>query len=247
MVKVSIACLIYKSTRWLDFVYEQVKKFTNLDENEFYFVANDACEAVLTHLKNRNIPHYIHNNTEEQRKEWYINNVYRAWNTAGKMAKGEYIVFINSDMAFSPRWLETLQESISHNTCVCSRLVERGVMRSGTYGIESNFGNVPEDYNEDEFIHFCENIKENALYPSGLYMPMLIKKEHMEKINYYPEGNIVPGSDIFNPEYAKIGEQCISGDTVLINKLKTIGVEHFTNFNSIIYHFQEGEMRDTIG
>ena len=247
MVKVSIACLIYKSTRWLDFVYEQVKKFTNLEENEFYFVANDACEAVLNHLKEKNIPHYIHNNTEEQRKDWYINNVYRAWNTAGRMAKGEYIVFINSDMAFSPRWLEILQESIKDNICLCSRLVERGVMRSGRYGIEQNFGNVPEDYNESEFLHFCENIKENINHPSGLYMPMLIKKNYMERINYYPEGNISPGSDIFNPSYAKLYEPCIPGDQVLIAKLKTLGVEHFTCFNSIVYHFQEGEMRDTIG
>lgn len=247
MPKVSIACLIYKSTRWLDFVYEQVKKYTNLEENEFYFVANDACDAVLTHLKNNNIPHYIHNNTEEQKKEWYINNVYRAWNTAGRMAKGEYIVFINSDMAFSPKWLEILQETIKDNICLCSRLVERGVLRSGTYGIEQNFGNVPEDYNEVEFLNFCENIKHDSINPSGLYMPMLIKKEYMEKINYYPEGNIIPGSDLFNPEYAKLGEPCMPGDQVLIAKLKTIGIEHHTSFKSIVYHFQEGEMRDTIG
>lgn len=247
MVKVSIACLIYKSTRWLDFVYEQVKKYTNLEENEFYFVANDACESVLNHLKDKNIPHYIHNNTEEQRKEWYINNVYRAWNMAGRMAKCEYIVFINSDMAFSPRWLEILQESINDNICLCSRLVERGVLRSGTYGIEQNFGNVPEDYNETDFLKFVENVKESAINPSGLYMPMLIKKEYMEKVNYYPEGNIQPNCDIFNPTYAKLREPCIPGDKVLIAKLKTIGVEHYTSFNSIVYHFQEGEMRDTIG
>lgn len=162
-----------------------------------------------------------------------------------KKAKGEYIVFINSDMAFSPRWLEILQETITDNMCLCSRLVERGIMRSGTYGIEQNFGNVPDDYNEEHFLQFSENIKENILHPSGLYMPMLIKKEYMEKINYYPEGNINPQSDIFNPIYSKIGEPCISGDTVLILKLKTIGVTHYTSFNSIVYHFQEGEMRDT--
>ena len=247
MVKVSIACLIYKSTRWLDFVYEQVQKYSNLEENEFYFVANDACDEVLNHLKVHNIPHYIHNNTEEQRKEWYINNIYRAFNTAGRMAKGEYIVFINSDMAFSPKWLEILQENIKDNMCLCSRLVERGVLRSGTYGIEQNFGNVPEDYNENGFLNFCENTKQNVLHPSGLYMPMLIKKEYMEKVNYYPEGNIQPGSDIFNPRYAKLGEPCIPGDIVLISKLKTIGVNHVTCFNSIVYHFQEGEKRDTIG
>jgi len=247
MVKVSIACLIYKSTRWLDFVYEQVKKHTNLEDNEFYFVANDACDAVLNHLKEQNIPHYIHNNNEEQRKEWYINNVYRAWNTAGRMAKGEYIVFINSDMAFSPGWLEILVKNMRENVCVCSRLVERGIMRSGTYGVERNFGNVPEDYNEAAFLEFIETIRLKQIHPSGLYMPMLIKKEYMEKVNYYPEGNIVPGSDIFNPVYAKRGEPCTSGDLILIQKLKTIGVGHYTNFNSLVYHFQEGEMRDTLG
>lgn len=245
MVKVTIACLIYKSTKWLDFVYEQVKKYTNLEGNEFYFVANDACDEVLNHLKVNNIPHYIHNNTEEQKKEWYINNVYRAWNTAGRMAKGEYIVFINSDMAFSPRWLDVLLESIHPDMCICSRLVERGILSSGLYGIEKNFGNVPNDYNEKDFLIFCDSIKQNLIAESGLYMPMLVKKEHMEKINYYPEGNIIPSSDIFNPEYAKVNEPCISGDRVLIQKLKTIGVNHFTSFSSIVYHFQEGEMRDT--
>jgi len=245
MVKVSIACLIYKSIRWLDFVYEQVKKYTNIDDNEFYFVANDACETVLHHLKENNIPHYIHNNTEEQKKEWYINNVYRAWNTAGRVAKGEYIVFINSDMAFSPGWLETLEKSITDSSVMCSRLVERGIMRSGKYGIEKNFGNVPEDYNEINFLNFVENIKKNEIHESGLYMPMLIKKEHIEKINYFPEGNIQPGSELFYPSYARQGEPCISGDKVFVSKLESIGIKHLTNFNSIVYHFQEGETRDT--
>ena len=191
----------------------------------------------------------MHNNTTEQKREWYINNVYRAWNTAGRMAKGEYIVFINSDMAFSPRWLETLQETIQDNICLCSRLVERGVLRSGLYGIEQNFGNVPEDYKEEQFLDFCKRIKTDQIYQSGLYMPMLIKKEYMERINYYPEGNIEEGSDIFNPIYAIPSEvyigkkRCISGDIVLMKKLLTIGVEHWTAFDSIVYHFQEGEMK----
>jgi len=253
MTRISIACLIYKSTRWLDFVYDQVKRYTNLEENEFYFVANDACEKVLLHLKNKNIPHYIHNNSEAQRKEWYINNVYRAYNHAGKMAKGEYIVFINSDMAFTPGWLDILYERISnpvspaYQSAVCSRLVERGVLGSGTYGIEKNFGNVPEDYREKDFLDYVNTIRVKECHDYGLYMPMLIKRDHMEAIGYYPEGNICPGSDMFNPTYATLGQPCVPGDKVLIEKLKTIGVKHYTSFDSIVYHFQEGEMRDTIG
>jgi hypothetical protein len=244
-VKVSIACLIYKSVRWLQFVKEQVEKFTNLDENEFYFVANDACDEVLNYLKNNNIHHYIHTNTEEQRKEWYINNVYRAWNTAGRVAKGEYVVFINSDMAFSPGWLDRLMLKYDDTKIVMSRLVERGVLRSGLYGIEKNFGNVPRDYKESEFVEYAKSIAENNLYPSGLYMPCLIKKRYLEAIQYFPEGNIVPGSDIFKPQYAKRGEACIPGDQVFIKKLNTIGITHWSAFDSIVYHFQEGEMRDT--
>lgn len=249
MVKVSIACLIYKSPRWLQFVYDQVRKYTNLENNEFYFVANDANDAVLTYLKDQNIPHYIHNNTEEQRKEWYINNVYRAWNTAIKAAKGEYIVLINSDMAFTPGWLDRLQETMQDDRMVCSRLVERGVLSSGRYGIEKNFGNVPGDYQEDAFLKYVDEIKEYTLNPSGLYMPCLLKKEHAEQVNYYPEGNIFAGSNLFAPEIPKQRPQgipIIPGDVVFVEKLKSIGVHHWTNFASIVYHFQEGEMRDTV-
>ncbi len=246
MVNISIACLIYKSTKWLQFVYDQVRKYTNLDDNEFYFVANDANESVLNYLKENNIPHYIHNNTEEQRKEWYINNVYRAWNTAGKMAKGKYVVFINSDMAFSPGWLDRLVEKIDDTKIINSRLVERGILSSGLYGIELNFGNVPSDYDENAFIKFSKQIAIPGLAKGGLYMPCLIKKEHLEQINYYPEGNVLPGSDIFNPIIAKKGEPCIPGDQIFVKKLELINVEHCTAFDSIVYHFQEGEMRDTI-
>jgi len=245
MVKISIACLIYKSTRWLKFVYDQVRKHTDLTDNEFYFLANDACQNVLDYLKNNNIPHYIHNNSETQRKEWYINNVYRAWNTAGKMAKGEYVVFINSDMAFTPGWLNSLINNKDNTKLITSRLVERGIMKSGLYGIESNFGNIPADYNEESFIAYSKSISENKIMPGGLYMPCLILKSILEKVNYYPEGNIKVDSDIHHPEYAVIGEACIPGDKVFIKRLNEIGITHWTDFNSIVYHFQEGEMRDS--
>ena len=245
MVKVSIACLIYKSTRWLQFVYDQVMKHTDMTDKEFYFVANDACPAVLNYLTEHNIPHYVHTNTPEQQQEWYINNVYRGYNAASKVAGGEYIVFINSDMAFSPGWFDNLMNKIDDTKIINSRLVERGVLRSGTYGIERDFGNIPGDYREHEFLKYASRISNNNILRGGLFMPCLIKKSHLEAINYYPEGNIVPGTDIFNPRYARLNENCIPGDQVFMAKLQTIGVTHWTSFDSIVYHFQQGEMRDT--
>ena len=126
--KFSIVSLIYKSPRWLDFVYDQVVRHTDLSEAEFFFVANDATPEVLEHLKTRGIAHVVHENSPAQRKQWYINNVYRAWNTAVREAKGEFVVLINSDMAFTPGWLDRLFAAWKPGLCVTSRLVERGAL-----------------------------------------------------------------------------------------------------------------------
>ena len=53
-MKVSIASLIYRSPYYADEVYKSILQHTPLlerDDYEFFFVANDATEAVLSHLK----------------------------------------------------------------------------------------------------------------------------------------------------------------------------------------------------
>ena len=67
----------------------------------------------------------------------------------------------------------------------------------------------------------------------------------MEAAGYYPEGNVRSDSkNIFKPIIAKKGEPLISGDVILMEKLRRLKVNHVTAFDSIIYHFQEGEMRE---
>ena len=268
MVNVSYVCLIYKSTKWLKFVYEQFHKYTKLNEgDEFYFVANDAYPEVLNYLnENTHIKHYIHENTEEQKKDWYINNVYRAWNKGGKLANGDYIIFLNSDMAFSKDWNIELIKNIDNTKCINSRLIERGPPNGlptmvGGHGIEKSFGDNYDNYDEENFIQFSNSIKKNEIIKNGLYMPMIIKKEHLEKIGYYPEGNITLenfkelqnySGDYNNFIYKystpfevyRLGKTCVPGDKVLMFKLSKIGVEHYTCMNSIVYHFQQGEMSE---
>lgn len=238
----SIICLIYKSVEWLKFIYEQVFKYTNMSDKEFFFVANDANEDVLNYLHDHYIPHYILENTSEQKAQWYVNNVYRAYNFGASKAQGDFLVFINSDMAFTPNWLENLWKAYDGGNCVTSRLVESGKLRSGQYGLEKNLGTDYSSYQEEEFQRFARELAEPKLLDGGLFMPLLIRKEHFERIGGYPEGQIVQGSDIFNPVIAQRGEACISGDTVLMMKLKTSGIKHQTAFDSIAYHFQWGEL-----
>jgi len=245
--KYSIVCLIYKNVNWLKFVYEQVLKYTDLSNKEFYFMANDASNEVINYLRDHYIPHYIFNNTEKQKQEWYINNVYRAYNYAVKIAQGDFIIFINSDMAFSPDWFKNLLSAYNGYNCVASRLIESGKLPTGNYGIEKNFGQTIASYKENKFQEYAKLISENVVKDDGLFMPLFIRKKHFEKVGGYPEGNIKIASDIFNPQIVKKEEHnIISGDNVLMQKLKTININHQTSFNSIVYHFQCGERDEKI-
>jgi len=241
----TIICLIYKSVKWLKFVYEQILKYTDLTNKEFYFIANDANEEVLEYLKSNFIPFYEFNTTESQKKEWYINNVYRAYNYGAKKAVGDFLVFINSDMAFSDNWFENLANKYDGGNCITSRLVESGKLSTGLYGIEKNYGLDSCEYKEKEFNAYAKKIcLDDEVSNGGLFMPLYIKKEDFISVEGYPEGNIKIGSNLFNPVIANKGDALISGDNVLMMKLKTKGIIHQTSFDSIVYHFQCGELDD---
>jgi GT2 family glycosyltransferase len=240
-MKVSIGCLIYKSIPWLEFVYRQVQTYTDLYGQEFFFVANDATPEVLAYLKNRSIPHYIHTNSVAQQNEWFINNVYRAYNLAAAKAGGDFLVLINSDMAFSPGWLTNLIQAYNGNNCLTARLIESGRLPSGQYGITQNFGTNYANYRESEFLAFCRLTAEPAIAEGGLYMPLFIKREDFLNVGGYPEGNVRQGSDLFIPVIAKPGEPCVTGDLALMQKLRSREIVHQTVFTSLVYHFQRGE------
>ena len=243
--KVTVFSLIYKDVGWLEFVYTQFLKKTSLDNIEFYFVANDANESVISFMLQNYIPFYNFSNTEEHKQEYYINNVYRAYNYGVSKARGEYVLMLNSDMAFSEGWLDALMENCDTGFCVASRLVEQGKLSTGKHGIEKNFGNSRESYDEAGFEAYAESISSNRVEEGGLNMPLLVRKSDFHAVGGYPEGNIVPDSDPFNPVIASAGVPVVSGDAAFIQKLEKIGIRHITARNSIVYHFQEGERRST--
>jgi hypothetical protein len=235
----SIICMIYASPNWAEFVFKQVHKYTDMRNSEFFFVANNANTDVINYLEKNLIPHVrFENSTPDD--EWYINNVYRGWNYGAKYAKGKNLIFINSDMAFSPDWLVNLVKNHSNNA-VSSRLVESGRLASGLYGVEKNFGYDVSSYNEKLFTLYAKKISKPTIRPSGLFMPLLISKSDFLSVGGYPEGNIVKTDSGYR--IANVGESCISGDKFFIDRLSMLGINHITAFDSLVYHFQEGEMR----
>ena len=204
-VEISIASLIYKSTRFADAVYESINEHTpqlRSQGAEFYFVANDATRNVIDHLKRKCYKHYVNVNPvltpDRLRKNGfappeYIRRVYRGYNFGIRKARGEIVVLVNSDNFFSPNWLESLLKHLTRDRIVCSQLVERKhpkyAIFPGAYHAE--FGNHPDNFRKSDFVDYCQKTAIEGIRDGGAYMPCAFHKDLAMRVGLYPEGNVL--------------------------------------------------------
>lgn len=239
MPTVEVISLVYKSINYTNFIVDQLTRYaTDFDDWKvsFRLVANDPTPELERHLKEIGVNHTIFRNQDPN--EYYMNRVYKAWNEAGFTSRADYVCFVNSDMAFSPPWLRGLLRDRALDRVVTSRLVESGKMMSGRYGISRNFGNTPRSYDEKAFLNFVSQTSRHEIHSGGLYMPLLIFRDLFQLSDGYPQGNIyADGIGTCNGLVIK------SGDAYYFERLNAeFCVSHFTVFDSIVYHFQEGEL-----
>ncbi|MEW5784276.1 MAG: glycosyltransferase family 2 protein [Bacillota bacterium] len=242
--KFSIICPIAKSIDWLKFIYEQIFKYTDMTDKEFFFVAGDANEAVLAYLRDRYIPHCILKNKPLPETAPTGGNVYRAYNYGGSKARGDFLVLIHSDMAFAPGWFDHLIKAYDGANWISSRVIEPGRAVSGGHGLIKDFGRDLRSYQEPAFLRYVSETALPKIENRGEFIPLLIRKDHFNLVGGYPEGDIVPGSDIFQPVMAQKGEPSITGYAVLQLRLAAKGIRHQTAFDSLIYHFHGGEAKE---
>lgn len=235
-MNVTVIGMIYKSISYLDFMVDQFKRYCVSDKHnvEHLIVANNANERVLNNLKINTIPYLEY--YDKKPDDYYLNRVYRAWNYGAANCPTDFLIFVNSDMAYSPGWLDALLPEFDRNTIPCSRLVESGKMPSGEYGISMNFGQRVQDYNEKAFLNYAEIVKTRDIAVGGLYMPCLFSRKDFIESGGYPEGNVYEGGiGNVNTPFIKSGDAFFFQDT-LRNKT------HITVLDSIVYHIQEGEL-----
>ncbi len=246
MVKISIICLIYKSIKLMDAVWESAHKYTPMLRNgeaEFLFVANDPTDAVIKHLIDKKYNFIINRNKHYSEDELfekgygipeYINRVYKGYNQGILHAKGQRIVLINSDNFFSPDWLENLMKYSDYKSVITSQLVERRHEKFSVFpgAIEHYFGDCIENFQEDEFVKFSYKVRKTGLKNGGAYMPAIMYRDVAIYAGLYPEGNIA----------GKTKEEIVRfGDEYFYDKLAKMGVSHYTALDSIVYHLKEGE------
>jgi hypothetical protein len=240
MVKVEIIGMIYKSSKYFQLLNSQLLKEHGKRYKEYEIVckivANDPNQIIIDLLSDSKniVPYIIY--SDKNPKDFYLNRVYRCWNFAGKISSAEIICFVNSDMVFSPYWIERLLDNFKDNI-PCSRLVESGKLLSGDYAITKNFGQTAGDIMFDKWEKFAVENTEQKILKGGLFMPCLFTKEVFVKSGMYPEGNIYKdGAGTLN------GPVLMSGDKYYFDSLEKIyELKHVTIFDSLVYHIQEGE------
>lgn len=222
---VTVAMLIYRSVPWLRFAIEGLEAAKNETPWKLLVVGNDAEPEV----RDSGLVDIDHRNPDPS--EYYINRVYRAWNRAVAEAHTDRVVLMNSDMYVSDRWLDELVAA-PPMTLPCSLLVESGRLASGMPEYVRDFGKMPERFDRVAWREHAATLSAKGVgrtEPGRLFMPVLVNRDEFLAVGGYPEGNV--GG--------------MSGDDYFFRRMGGLGYRHITCLGSVVYHAQEGEMRNT--
>jgi len=223
---IEVVGMIYRSPAFRDFLEIQMyQQGWGIGGVKYRTVANDPVPG-LNLTDGTDIYH------DPNSEDHYLSRVYRCWNYCVESSDAEYVCLVNSDMAFSPGWLEALERRLDGKTLPCSRLVEPGFLRPGQHAIEIDLGRDPRSFPMDSWYRLAADLREDRTEPGGLFMPCVIHRDAFLAVGGYPEGN----------ERSTSG-QVVSGDAFLFAKMQSKGFQQVTCFDSLVYHMQEGEMR----
>jgi len=245
---VTLVSLIYSGIDWLEFQYGELLKLKNEfgpGEVEILFIANDPNQDVVDFLKMNLIPFKVAPGKKSQ-DECDINSVYRAYNFGVQESKGEYVLLVNSDMAYAPGFLYNMMQYRSEKKYLVGKLIESGRLKPASSAIKSNLGRKLTNFKRFKFYKLALRIAQNSISEGGLYMPCLVNRRVFLNNGGFPEGNLKANtldnflkSKKFEP--GVVGESVLPGDAAFIKFLQQNGIEHATVNNAIAYHFQEGE------
>jgi glycosyltransferase involved in cell wall biosynthesis len=235
-MNITVALLIYKSPAYLDFVMNSLIEHESETHNVNYLiVCNDATDEVILQAEKwsryPNVRHVVHTNKDPD--DWWIQNVYNAWNRCVEECDTEAICFVNSDMAFTDGWLDALAELDLDKYIPTSKLVESGRMPSLPGLISKNFGQTLDDFRREEFEEFAAEISEpTGQLNRGAYMPSLFKVQNLRDIGGWRHNTSNRG--VITP-----------GDRITFSLLRDRGLQHVCVGDSIVYHFQRGESAES--
>lgn len=250
---VSIICPVSMSVHWIEFQYGELlalKKEISAEEVEIIFVANNAPSEVIDYLVQNNIPHVIAPD-ETNGGSGSINSVYCAYNYGASKAEGEYLLFVNCDMAYAPSFLHNMALAATPGKYVVPKLIEPRRQAQIGFSVQKNFGKSILTFRRSKFYKFASKVSERSQeLGRGSCMPAIVFQKDFVRLGGFPMGDISSNSFesyVQGGPYlqASVSEPKIAGDYAFIARFKTSGGFHITDNSAIVYHFQEYEKPDS--
>ena len=148
---------------------------------------------------------------------------YKIWNEASRQARGDILIFTNSDVIMAPDWDCEMVNCAIDNRIVTGYLVEPGNIGVASQNIALSFGKTPETFDQAAFEKWAANQQHEAYkIERGWYMPCAMNRDWFLSTGRFDTTLAFP-----NPNDIIFWEHCIAQyGTVLIRA------------KSYAYHFQ---------
>lgn len=151
---------------------------------------------------------------------------YGNWNRGAELATTDWLVFATDDQYFAPHWDSNLLKYWQPKRLISGRLIEPGIIPVYKTNIQQDFGVIPAEFKEKEFIAWCAARRATGYAPDGFFIPILQKRADFDALGHYP----VAG---------KFGTStAVSNDYLYVQEALKKGYKFGTAEDSYSYHFQ---------
>jgi glycosyltransferase involved in cell wall biosynthesis len=144
----------------------------------------------------------------------------RATNTGVYKATQEFILIVNDDNVFQPKWDLALLESYRPHSCIAPNQIEPTPSMFRQFVIR-DFGRTPEAFQMEAFEQHCRDIQEMRVEQSGCTLPIFTKRNDFMTVG---------GWDTDYP-----GPWVVDWDFFL--KCELAGLRMLRTYNCHFYHF----------
>ncbi len=151
---------------------------------------------------------------------------YGNWNIGAEHAKSEWLIFATDDQYFAPHWDSHLLKYYQPKRLISGRLIEPGIIPVWRTNIQKDFGVLPSEFQEKEFIAWCAARQDTGFVKDGFFIPMLQNRADYDALGHYQT-------------QGKFGTStAVSNDVLYVQDALKKGYEFGTATDSYSYHFQ---------
>lgn len=216
---ISVLITTYNALDYLRICVESLQRFSS-EEIQIVIYADGSGAATAEYLKG--LPPEVLWRHEAQNV-----GISKALNRIADMASGDWLYFVNDDMAFAPGWDSALLKHARASRVLTGTVVEPSQPNVGVASchIERDFGLTAQDFDLDAWAREAEALKEDRCEP-GINYPFLIEKSLFHRIGGIDERFSGP---VHDPD--------------LFYRIALAGAEMLRVRDSLCYHFSGRTLR----